>query len=129
MKTFIRSLLMTAAVGATLLTPISSQAASAARHYQLTTRILEQRPAVGEYDGTMQLTVTPDGIVSGFYRPSDGRFVAVTGGVSDTTFWLDIGSMSSNPLHFTGTFKDGRINADAFSGDRNLLLVTQPKQA
>jgi hypothetical protein len=129
MKTFFRSVLMTVAVGATLLMPIGAQAASASRQYQLNTRIIEQRPAVGEYDGTMQLTVTSDGIVSGFYRPSDGRFVAVTGGVSDSTFWLDIGSMSSNPLHFTGTFKDGLIKADAFSGNRNLLLVTTLKQA
>jgi hypothetical protein len=128
MKTFLRSALMTAAVGATLLVPISSQAASAERHYQLNTRIIEQRPAVGEYDGTMQLNISSDGIVQGFYRPDNGRFVAVTGGVTETTFWLDIGSMSSNPLHFTGTFKDGHIDADAFSGDRNLQLVSQPKK-
>jgi hypothetical protein len=127
MKSFIRSLLMTVAVGATLLVPISAQAASADRHYQLNTRIIAQRPAVGEYDGTMQLNISADGIVQGFYRPDNGRFVAVTGGISDSTFWLDIGSMNNNPLHFTGTFKDGHIDADAFLRDENYVLTSQPK--
>jgi len=127
MKSILHRVFTTAAIGAMLLAPLGAQAASAERNYQLNTRIILQRPQAGEFDGTMQLRVTSDGIVSGYYRPDNGRFIAVTGGVSDTTFWLDIGSLGPDALHFTGTFNDGHIDAAAFAGDRDLKLVSQPK--
>jgi hypothetical protein len=127
MKNTLRKAITTVALGAILLAPLGAQAASAERDYQLNTRIVLQRPQAGEFDGTMQLRVTSDGIVTGFYRPDNGRFIAVTGGLSDKTFWLDIGSLGPDALHFTGTFVDGHIDAAAFSGDRDLKLIAQPK--
>src|SRR5471032_1793693 len=100
MKQILRTAITTVALGGLLLAPLGAQAASAERDYQLNTRIILQRPDAGEYDGTMQLRVTSDGIVSGYYRPDNGRFIAVTGGLSNTQFWLDIGSLGPDALHF-----------------------------
>jgi hypothetical protein len=44
------------------------------------TRMVEQAPSVGEFDGSLQIRIDRDGIISGYYRPDDNpRFVSVTG--------------------------------------------------
>jgi hypothetical protein len=97
-----------------LATSSGVSAASAERSYQLETRIVEAAPSVGEYDGSLQLHVSSQGIVSGFYRPDDNpRFVPVTGGVTGDRFWLDIGIFGSHPARFSGTFLNGRIDAQS----------------
>jgi hypothetical protein len=61
----------------------------------------------GEYDGTMRLTVNPDGIINGTYQSTDqGGPKIVAGGVSPNgRVWLDIGRM-----HLTGTFINGVLH-------------------
>jgi len=94
--------------------PVAANATAANRTYDIRTRIVEQAPSVGEYDGLLQLRVSADGIVSGYYRPDDNpRFVPVTGGVSGGRFWIDIGTFATRPLHFSGTFSAGQIDAQA----------------
>ena len=104
----IRTAAAAAALLGALALPLAAQAASTttapAQHYQLQTRRFDRLHA-GEYDGQLALTVYPNGIVQGTYRPSDGSFDTVTGGLNGKTIWLDIGM--AHPLHLTGTFTNG----------------------
>jgi hypothetical protein len=61
----------------------------------------------GQYDGTMRLTVNPDGIINGTYQSTDqGGPKVVAGGVSPNgRVWLDIGRM-----HLVGTFVNGVLH-------------------
>jgi hypothetical protein len=104
---------VSAALVAVLLgAPCAAGAAAAERSYQLQTRIVEKTPGVGEFDGSLQLRVSPAGIVSGYYRPDDNpRFVPVTGGISGDRFWIEIGTFAAHPLQFSGTFSGGKIDA------------------
>jgi opacity protein-like surface antigen len=103
-----------ALLAAASVAPIAASAAAADRTYDVRTRIVEQAPSVGEYDGLLALRVSAGGIVSGYYRPDDNpRFIPVTGGVSGGKFWIDIGTFAANPLRFSGTFSAGRIDAQA----------------
>jgi len=79
-----------------------------AQHLQLTTTLTQQY-GVGEYDGTMDLTISSDGIVNGYYRPNGERIVTVTGGVdsSNGNIWLDFGFKGR--LHVSGTLQNGTI--------------------
>jgi hypothetical protein len=88
MNSRFRAAFAATAVGAALATPLAAGAAAAEQSYVLQTRIIEQSPSVGEFDGSLQLRITPDGIVSGYYRPDENmRFIPVTGGVTGDRFW------------------------------------------
>jgi hypothetical protein len=105
---------LTATLFLTRLTlPGAVSAAAAERSYQVQTRIVEQAPSVGEFDGSLQLRITPEGIVSGYYRPTDNpRFIPVIGGVTGDRFWLEIGTFAAHPLRFSGIFRNGEIDAE-----------------
>jgi hypothetical protein len=66
---------------------------------------------VGEFDGTLSLTIDPSGVVSGTYRPSTGSFQIVAGGTDGRRIWLDIGSGGS--IRVSGTLTDGTIAGSA----------------
>jgi hypothetical protein len=110
----IRSAAAVAGLLAALALPVASQAATTTsappQHYDLQTRIIDQHHA-GEYDGRLALTIYPNGIVQGTYLPSDGGVRNVTGGLTGTNIWLDIGSMGQ--LHVSGTFKNGVLETIA----------------
>jgi hypothetical protein len=114
MTTMIRKATTAAVLVATLALPLASQAASTTgaspQKYTLETRLTDRYHA-GEYDGTLNLAVYPSGIVQGTFRPSDGGVRTVTGGMSGTDIWLDIGWQ--HPLRLTGTLKDGVLQAVA----------------
>ena len=114
MNKTIRSAAAAAGLLAALALPVASQAATTTsappQHYDLQTRIIDQHHA-GEYDGRLALTIYPNGIVQGTYLPSDGGVRNVTGGVTGTNIWLDIGSMGQ--LHVSGTFKNGVLETIA----------------
>jgi len=102
----------TTALAALLATPFIADAAAAERSYELQTRMVEQAPGVGEYDGALQLRVSPDGIVSGYYRPdANPRFIPVSGGIAGDRFWIELGNFGGHSLRFSGTFKNGTIDA------------------
>jgi hypothetical protein len=112
MSVGIGSFSVATALLAALAAPLGAGAASVGRSYQIQTRIVEQSPGVGEFDGSLQLKISPAGIVTGYYRPADNpRFIPVSGGLTGDRFWLDIGSLSRNSRRFTGTFKNGTIDA------------------
>lgn len=93
--------------------PIIAQADDV-RTFTGKTRMVEQAPSVGEFDGSLQLRISSDGIVSGYYRPNDNaRFVSVTGGLTGDRLWLEIGSMSTRGWRFSGTLKDGELVASS----------------
>jgi hypothetical protein len=90
----------------------TSQQGGAAQSFTFPTRYYDTaRP--GDIDGRLIITVYPSGIVNGFYLSSDvGRPVDVVGGVNGKAIWLNIGGADrSNPLHLTGTFENGVLNA------------------
>ncbi|HZZ65203.1 MAG TPA: hypothetical protein VFE17_06890 [Candidatus Baltobacteraceae bacterium] len=70
------------------------------------------------WSGTLQLTLNPDGIINGYYRPADNQeFIPVTGGRDGRNVWLDIGQMGR--LHVTGTLDNGRITGTALNERTN----------
>jgi hypothetical protein len=98
----------------TATTPVASQAATTTsagpQHYVFQTRTTESYHG-GEYDGTLNLTVYPSGIASGWFRFNDAGDVRnVSGGVSGTQIWLDIGG-TLHTVHIEGTLKNGVIDA------------------
>ena len=114
MKTLLRAAAASVAILAGAALPVASQAASTTtaqpQQYQFETRLADQFHA-GEYDGNLSLTISPNGIVQGFYRPSDGGIRTVSGGLDGQNIWLEIGMQ--HPLRVTGTFKDGVLRTVA----------------
>lgn len=112
---------------AALTLPLASSAAvtSSPQSYVFQTRLIESFHP-GEYDGTMRVTVYPDGIVSGTFQDSDGGVRNVTGGLNGTSIWLDIGANHS--LHLYGTFKNGTISATAnLPGPDSYTFIATPE--
>lgn len=110
----IRIAVATAGILATAALPLASPAATTTsavpRHYTLQTQLIESHHA-GAYEGTLALTIYPSGIVQGTYRPADGGFTSVTGGLSGKDIWLDLGLRGR--LHVTGTFENGVLRTVA----------------
>jgi hypothetical protein len=103
-----------AALLAALALPIAANAATTssaeAQQYTFETHLTQAMHA-GEYGGTLHMTIEPNGIITGWYRPSDGGVRNVTGGLSGNQIWFDIGGIHA--LHLEGTFKNGVIDAAA----------------
>jgi len=112
MNTMIRTATTAAGFLAAFALPIASQAATSStvppQRYVFQTRTTESFHA-GEYDGTLRLTIYANGIVSGTFQPSDGGARSVSGGMSGTHIWFDIGMQRS--VHLDGTLKNGVIQA------------------
>ncbi|HKW09548.1 MAG TPA: hypothetical protein VJO33_04160 [Gemmatimonadaceae bacterium] len=83
---------------------------------------VEPVPASGEFDGRLKLTVTPDGIVSGYYFPMDsGTIVSVVGGERNGKYWMDIGGRAR--LHiYAEREKDGSLVGTATPMPYSLYL-------
>jgi hypothetical protein len=110
---------LTAAVAATALValaeiitmPVAAWAQTSTTQTTYTTALMqvEPVPAPGEFDGRLKLTVTSDGLVSGYYFPSDsGTIVSVVGGEQNGRYWMDIGG--NTQLHIYAELgKDGSL--------------------
>jgi hypothetical protein len=98
---------------AAAIAPIPTLAADAGTvSYNLTTRQYDPIEA-GEYDGTLRIRVTADGIVSGTYMNSEARVSTVTGGLSGKNIWLQLNGRPFG-LTYNGTFVDGKLSASTF---------------
>lgn len=66
-------------------------------------------PSAGVFPGKLDLKVSSDGIVSGWYTPDyEGSAVSVAGGVEGDQLWLDLGEFGS--VRIVATLqKDGTI--------------------
>jgi hypothetical protein len=80
---------------------------------------------VGVYEGTLDLTISPEGIVTGWYRPNNEEYKQVTGGLSGDNIWLDIGYFGR--LHIAGKFENGKIVATTFLQDETYTFNAVPK--
>jgi hypothetical protein len=84
-------------------------ASGPATSYILNTREWDAMSA-GEYDGRLRLSIASDGIVTGNFTTSEGQVAGVSGGLSGTKIWLQIGNGVRGRI-FTGTFVDGKLEA------------------
>jgi hypothetical protein len=114
MRTTLRTAAATAGILTAFALPLAARAATTTstqpQRYTLHTQLTDQYHA-GAYEGTLALTIYPDGIVQGTYRPSDGRITSVTGGLTGKNIWLDIGP--AGRLHLNGTFENGVLKTVA----------------
>ncbi len=70
------------------------------------------------WTGALQLTINPDGVIQGYYRPADDdSFVPVTGGRNGNDVWLDIGM--AGRLHVTGVMHGNAITGGAIDERSN----------
>ena len=85
---------LAAALAAIMAAPVAASAPTTTTTASYSTALTQVEPvsAPGEFDGTLKLTVTPDGIVNGYYFPADeGTIVPVVGGEQNGQYWMDIG--------------------------------------
>lgn len=104
---------MATALATTMVGPVAASTPTTMQT-SYTTALTQVAPVSvpGEFDGSMKLTVTPDGIVSGYYFPVDeGTIVPVVGGERDGKYWFDIGG-------------DTRLHIDAQAGKDGTLVGT-----
>jgi hypothetical protein len=102
---------MAAALAAFVVTPAAASTPVTSMNASYTTALTQVAPVSipGEFDGRLKLTVSPDGIVSGYYIPTDeGSIVPVVGGVQNGKYWMDIGG--DTRLHiYAEAGKDGSL--------------------
>jgi hypothetical protein len=123
MKHHIR--IVAAALG--LLLAASVPAVCETQPTQYATALTEIFGSAAPYTGTLRLTVSRDGIVRGYYFPSDGElFVPVTGGQTGQSIWFDIGS--NGMYHVNANVRDGAIVGVAFTRDNvQYTFVAKPQ--
>jgi hypothetical protein len=81
---------------------------------------------VGAFEGRLTLTISPDGIVSGFYRPADGtRLSDVTGGLDGNRIWLDLGQGGLS--HIDGTYDGRTINGGIYVSGQDYTFTATPE--
>ncbi len=90
--------------------------------YHLRTAITEIYGSQYPVSGDLDLHITPDGLVSGFYHPAFVRsFVPIVGGLSGNRIWFDIagGTFQTQTIarmRVTGTIaSDGSIDGGAWN--------------
>jgi hypothetical protein len=74
--------------------------------YDLNTREVDLTSA-GEYDGRLRMQIMPDGIVDGTFMNTEGQTSFITGGITGTKIWLELGNSSAiGRRTYNGTFVD-----------------------
>jgi hypothetical protein len=109
--------LRTAAAALGLLLAACLPAVSATQSTQYDTALTELYGSAAPYTGTLKITVSADGIVHGYYFPSDGTalFIPVTGGQTGRSIWFDIGN--DGMYHVNAQVRDGSIVGTALTPD------------
>ena len=97
--------------------------AAAATTYATVLKQITPLPSAGEFPGRLNLAVSGDGIVSGWYVPDyDGDVQTVTGGKTGHDLWLEIGNRGA--FHVNAVVrKDGSIVGTATQFGTDMLLV------
>ena len=92
-------------------TPLTARADDKVVQYEIQTRLASVAQP-GELDGTLKITVSSSGIISGqFYLASETGVHDVIGGLKGDRIWLHIGSLNTaDDLQMTGTFKNGVLD-------------------
>jgi len=109
-------------------TPIAqADTASAATYY---TTVMTQTlpvPSGGVFPGKLNITISSDGVVSGWYSPDyEGATVSVAGGREGDQLWLDFGDFGAVRILAT-LQKDGTIVGTAAGlGASTLLPLDSP---
>lgn len=79
------------------------------------------------WTGSMQLTISPNGIIQGWYHPAYDMtsLIPVTGGRNGDNVWLDIGTRAR--LHVSGTMNNKAINGSAIDNTTHKLFTFSAK--
>jgi hypothetical protein len=122
------SLFAVAALAVAVL-PLAARAAGDAYQYHYRTQMTSSGDAIG-YAGTLDLNISPDGIVRGQFRADsgDGPIEIVSGGRDGNKIWFDIGQ--SGKLRVTATFGDttikGLASSDSMREPSNFMATLIP---
>jgi len=109
------------------LAAVTVRDAQGVAHLNLDTEFIPQLGA-GYYGGSLQLTITPDGIVNGLFRPDDGSsFHTVTGGLNGDQIWFDIGFQGG--VHVTGILNGDHIVGGTYIGNHLYDFKATPKKS
>lgn len=125
-----KHLLYAAAAGAALaLTALPAAAypgTPSASTVSYTTQLTPVYGPSAPYSGTLNLTVSPSGIVRGYYFTADQSraFVPVTGGESNGKIWFDIGNAGA--IHVDARMQNGKIVGSAIENGTPYAFVAQP---
>lgn len=92
----------------------SAQAAIPLTTYTTSLTLVGPLASPGAFTGKLTFTVSPDGIVQGWYVPDDeSTYVLVTGGEKDGKLWLNVGERGS--LQITAdVLADGSLSGSGF---------------
>ncbi len=97
--------------------PVAAGATSAQpQTLQLQTALTELYGSPFPYTGTLRLTIYPNGIVHGYYMPTDGSWQNVTGGITGNRIWLDLGPLNGADVQITGVIMGSHITGSALVG-------------
>ncbi len=102
------------ALGLSAAPVLSSAAAVAPGMSYYTTKFVQVYGSPAPYLGTLQLQISPDNIVSGYYRPDNQSFIPVTGGRDGKDIWFDIGG--SGQARVTARLEGHSIVGSAVDG-------------
>ena len=128
MKTRLAALFLALGLAATPAVPafaaVTYRDAQGVLHLNLDTKLIPPLGA-GNYEGTLQLTVSKNGIVNGYYRPNGESFNSVVGGLNGDEIWLDIGY--NGGMHISGRLQGGKIVGSTFIGTRLFDFKASPQ--
>jgi hypothetical protein len=113
------SLIAAAAASALALTPAFALA-STQQAYTTTLQPAGPTMLLGNYYGSLKLTVSSDGIVQGWYQPEYGNYIAVSGSDQNGTYWLTFGNGGAFQIYAVkqsdGTLKGTATNVEPTAG-------------
>ena len=100
---------------------------NAATYYN--TRLVEIYGSPAPLAGTLQLRISADNIVNGYYRAEGGlgTYIPITGGLDGNDIWFDIGE--SGDVRVTGKLVNGAIVGTAFDKQHTQYNFTATRES
>ena len=117
--TFLTAIGALAAAASLSAAPAASMAQTQSDAKTYTTILTENGPMQlgGYFTGTLEITISSDGIVNGWYIPDYRSFVSVTGSDKNGKLWLNVGDAGRLQIR-ADIQKDGRIVGSAIQLSR-----------